>query len=388
MEQTQQTTSIDYLEQRYQEGQEKLAKLQQQVEAQEYRLQEQTRQLEDLEKELDQARAQLAQSPPLEAHLARFKDELLQLVERQYARREATPGDPGRAVMTQLDNHTKALHELRREIDKAQRYDEQITLARTEVERLNKMVSTFQAQIDHLKEQLNERTRSVTYLEEQRRADTRHLAELQAELPPLQKKVEANLAKIQLVERQIPQFGKYEIALEELRNEIRHFMERTDFQIAERERQMKKYTDLAQVQESRIEEYKGLMEKYAEHYQLNKRALASLQDFQERLQREQHQAQELQRLAEERQWASIEKWQIDYEQRWKKQSTEWQPKLADLQKNLELQQKRIDQFSKLNQTIEKQLALIFQIIEEDVHFRALTGQEWQKRFEEIASRQD
>ncbi len=388
MEQTQQSPRLDHLEQRYQEGQEKIAKLQQQVEAQEYKLQEQNHRLEELERELNQAQSQLAPGPQIDAHFARLKEELLQLVERQVSRRESTPIETGRAVATQLDNHTKALHELRREIDKTQRYDEQITLARTEVERLNKAVSTFQAQLDHLKEQLNEKVRSVAYLEEQRRVDTRHTAELQVELPKLQKKVEANLAKIQLVEQQIPQFGKYEIALEELRNEIRQFKERTDFQIAERERQMKKWTDLAQTQESRIEEYKGLMEKYAEHYQINKRALASLQDFQERLQREQHQAQELQRLAEERQWATIEKWQIDYEQRWKKQSTEWQPKLTELQKNLDLQQKRIDQITRLNQKIEKQLDLVFQIIEEDIRFRSLASQDWQKRFEEIANQQD
>lgn len=388
MEQPHQSSSLEHLEQRYQEGQEQIARLQQRIEAQEYQLQEQNRRLETLEKELDQAQSKSPQNAPLEAQLARFKDELLQMVERQASRRDPGPVESGKAVTTQLDSHTKTLHELRREIDKTQRYDEQIALARTEVERLNKTVSTFQAQIDALKEQLSERIRSISYLEEQRRADTRHIAELQAQLPDLQKKVEANLSKIQLVEKQVPQFGKYEVSLEELRNEIRQFRERTDFQIAERERQMKKWTDVAQDQESRIEEYKGLMEKYAEHYQVNKRALASLQDFQERLQREQHQAQELQRLTEERQWASLEKWQTDYEQRWKKQSTEWQPKLVELQKNLDLQQKQIDQIHKLNQTIEKQLDMVFQIIEEDIQFRSLAARDWQQRFEEIASQQD
>lgn len=388
MEQTQQSSSLEQLEQRFQEGQEQIARLQQRLEAQEYQLQEQNRRLETLQKELDQSQNKLPPNTQLETHLARFKDELLQMVERQYSRRETHPIETGKAITTQLDSHTKALHELRREIDKTQRYDEQIALARTEVGRLNKTVSTVQAQIDALKEQLNERIRSIGYLEEQGRVDARHVAELQAQLPDLQKKVETNLSKIQLVEKQIPQFGKYEVSLEELRNDMRQFRERTDFQIAERERQMKKWTDVAQAQESRIEEYKDLMERYAEHYQVNKRALASLQDFQERLQREQHQAQELQRLTEERQWATLKKWQTDYEQRWKKQSTEWHPKLSELQKNLDLQQKQIEQINKLNQTIEKQLDMVLQIIEEDIQFRSLATKDWQQRFEEIASQQE
>jgi hypothetical protein len=151
---------------------------------------------------------------------------------------------------------------------------------------------------------------------------------------------------------------------------------------------MKKWADLAEGQESRIEEYKELMEKYAEHYQLNKRALASLQDFQERLQREQHQTQELQRLTEERLWAAVQKWQVEYDQRWKKQSIEWQPKITDLLKTNEKLQQHIEQVQKFNKDFEQQLDMIFQIIEADVQARALAASDWQRRFEELASEQD
>ena len=130
------------------------------------------------------------------------------------------------------------------------------------------------------------------------------------------------------------------------------------------------------------------MERYAEHYQLNKRALASLQDFQERLQREQHQAQELQRLTEERLWAAIEKWQSEYDQRWKKQGIEWQPKIADLQKNIEQVQQQITRISQLNQTIQQQVEMIFQVIEEDIQARSLAASDWQGRFEQLVNGQD
>ena len=388
MEKTGLSSQIDDLEEKYQASQEKVAKLQQRAEAQEYELQEQNRRIEDLETELAGTHTQLAQVTQIEEQFNRLKGELVQLVERQYSQPQESRIDPGGTLTAQLDTHAKTLNNLLREVDKTHRYEEQITLARTEVERLNKAVSTFQAQLDTLKKQLDERLQSINYFDDQRRADARHLAELQAELPDLHKNVEANLSKIKLVEQQIPQFGKYEVALEELRNEIRRAREHTDFQIAERERQMKKWIDLAESQESRIEEYKGLMEKYAEHYQLNKRALASLQDFQERLQREQHQAQELQRLTEDRLRAAVEKWQIEYDQRWKKQSIEWQPKIMDIQKTAELLEKQINQFTKSNHTIEQQLEMIFQIIEEDIQARALAAADWQARFEQLANGQD
>lgn len=371
-----------------QPSQQEIAKLQQQVETQAYQLQEQARRLEALENELAEAQTRLARTTQVDERLAQLKDEIFRLIERRLNRPQPELAETGHSLAAQLDAHTQTLHELRREIDKTLRYDEQLSLARTEMTRLNKTVSTFQVQLDTLKKQLDEQTRPVRYLEEQRRGDARQMAEIQAEIPTLLKKIEANLGKIRLIEQQMPQFGKYEVALEELRNEIRHDRERTDFQLAERERQMKKWTDLAQAQEDRLAEYKALMEKYAEHYQLNKRALASLQDFQESLQREQHQAEQLQRLAEERQTAAIEKWRAEFEQRWQKQLLEWKPQLTDLQRTLQTLQKQLDDVHKFNRTVAGQIEMILHIIEEDIQARSRAAADWQQRFEQLANGQD
>jgi chromosome segregation ATPase len=360
-----------------------LVELQQKVEAQAYQLKEQTHRINQLEAELAEARLTLTRVPQLDERLDRMKNELLQVFEERYGRHQPGAAGPGN-VVAQLDNHTKALNELRRDMDKARRYDEQIALARTEIERLHKTVNTLQAALDKLTKQLDERTRSGRYQEEQRVADARRLAELQAELPSLQKKLEAGQSKIQLFEQQIPQFGKYEAALEEIREEIRHHREYMDFQTAQRERQIKSWAEQAGMQEHRIDQFESLMEKYAEHHQLNKRALASLQEFQERLQREQHQTEELQRLAEERQRVELEKLQGEYGQRWQKQGMEWKTQIADLQKGMDDLKKRTDEMSKFSQMAERQMNLILQIIEEDIQARAISAQEWQQHFEKLA----
>lgn len=363
------------------------AKLQQRIEAQAYELQEQARWIRQLEAQLAEAQRQWSSPPQLDDQLLNLKAELLQIVEEQYSRRQQNFKDVNNAMLTQLDTFAKTLYELRRDVDRSQRYDEQILLARTEVERLNKEVSTFGMRLDQLGKLLEERAKAATYLEDQRRVDALRLGELQAEIPTLHKKIEASLTKVQIVEQQIPQYAQYQAALDEIRDEIRRHREHMDFQMAQRERLVKNWSDAAESIEHRMDEYKGLMEKYAEHYQLNKRAMESLQDFQERLQREQHKATELQRLAEDRQQAAMEKWRAEYEQRWNKQSLEWKPTFTDLQKNMELLQKRVDEMVKLNQTVQTQMDLILQIIEEDIQSRTLASRDWQQRFEELANRQ-
>lgn len=387
MAQTDSSSQLDYSGQRHQEDPQTLAKLQQRSEAQAYELQEQARRIQQLEAQLVESQLKLASTPQLDDQLLNLKSEILQIVEEQYTRRQQNFKDVNNAMLAQLDGFAKNLHELRRDLDRMQRYDEQISLSRAEIDRLNKEVSTFEARLNNLSKQLEERMRAATYLEDQRRADAVRLAELQAEMPNIHKKIDSSLAKVQLVEQQIPQFGQYQAALDEIREDIRRHREHMDFQMAQRERLIKNWSDAAESIERRMDEYKGLMEKYAEHYQLNRRALESLQDFQERLQREQHKAAELQRLAEDRQQAEMEKWRADYEQRWKKQSMEWKPNFTDLQKNMDTLQKRVDEMVKLSQTVKKQMDLILQIIEEDIQNRTFAARDWQQRFEELANRQ-
>jgi chromosome segregation ATPase len=379
------TPRINALAQRNQDEQQIIAKLQQRAEAQAYELQEQARRIQRFEEQLVETQFKLSSTPQLDDQLLVLKSELLQIVKEQYSRRQQNFRDVNNAMLAQLDGFAKTLHELRRDFDRMHRYDEQISLTRAELDRLNKEVNSFESQLNKVGKQLEERNRAATYLEDQRRADANHLAELQAEMPNLHKKIVTSLTKVQLVEQQSPQFARYQAALDEVREEIRRHREHMDFQMAQRERLMRNWSDSAESIERKMDDYKSLMDKYAEHYQLNKRALESLQDFQERLQREQHKAAELQRLAEDRQQSEMEKWRAEYEQRWKKQSMEWKPTFADVQKNMDVLQKRVDEMVKLSQTVNKQMDFILQIIEEDIQARTVSAQDWQQRFEELAN---
>jgi chromosome segregation ATPase len=385
MEQPHLASQLEYLEQRHLADQEKIAHLQQQTEAQAYDLQEQATKILRLEEEMSKTRLTLARVPQLDERLDNLKKELLQVVEQRYDRRQQTVVESSTGVSSQLDNHTRALNELRREVEKTHRYEEQILLARTEAERLNKTISGFESRFIELKKQLDERTRAERYAEEQRRVDTKRVAEVQSELPKLRDKVEASLSKVQMIERQIPQYGKYELALEDIREELRRHREHMDFQMAQRERLMKQWTEMAEDQDQRIKAHEKLMEKYVEHYQLNKRALTSLQEFQEQLQREQHQAEELQRLIENRQRSAMEKLQAEYEQRWQKQGLVWQPQLAGLQKEIATLSQKLEEVKKFNHNVDEHIDMILQIIEEDIQSRATASQSWQHRFEELAS---
>lgn len=389
MEQPQLVSQLNVLEQKNQQAQAAIAKLQQKIESQEYAAQEQANRIQQLEAELGQTQTQLTQAAQVDDKLAQLKDEILHLVER----RTRGGSDPAVAsqnhalLLNQLENHTAAINEVRRDVQKIEHFDGQIVLARTEATRLNQVLSKLQAQVDGVGRAVDERTAPIKLLEEQRRADMRKLAELQADLPELSKKVAANATKLQLTAGQMPQYAKYEAALQSLRDEIRNYREHMDFQLSQRERQLKDWADQAEHGERRIRKVEVSMEKYTEFYQLNKRALTSLQDFQERLQRDQHRFGELQRLAEERQRSVLDKFQAEFDQRWQKQSGEMQPQFVDFQRSIDSLQTRLTELGKLYTVVESQLNIALQIIEEDIQTRAGAAADWQRRFEKIAEGQ-
>lgn len=387
MEQPHLSSQLEYLEQKIQESHNLIAKLQQRVEVQEYQIQEKSHQIEKLAGQLEQANAQVARVTELEEQLNSVKDDMRQMIEQRIHRFQPAPADPtnsGGMITQQMENHAKAIRDLRREVEKTERFDDQITLARTESQRLSKSVIEFQAKLDALGKQVDERVKPIRLLEDQRRSDVRILTELQAELPKLHQKADTGLTKIQIVEQKIPQFAKYEAVLASMREEIRRHREHMDYQIAQRERQVKDWSELAETAARHIAESKREMGKYAEHYQLNRRALASLQDFQERLKNEQHRFGELQRLAEERQRSEFEKFQAEFEQRFQKRSMELEPHLTDFQRSIELLQKKLEEVDKYSKSFEEQLTLVMQIVEEDIQARTLATMSWQQRFEEIA----
>ena len=387
MEQPHLSSQLEYLEQKIQESHNLIAKLQQRVEVQEYQIQEKSHQIEKLAGQLEQANAQVARTTEFEEQLNSVKDDMRQMIEQRIHRFQPAPADPtnsGGMVTQQMENHAKAIRDLRREVEKTERFDDQITLARTESQRLSKSVIEFQAKLDALSKQVDERVKPIRLLEDQRRSDVRILTELQTELPKLHQKADTGLTKIQIVEQKIPQFAKYEAVLASMREEIRRHREHMDYQIAQRERQVKDWSELAETAARHIAESKREMGKYAEHYQLNRRALASLQDFQERLKNEQHRFGELQRLAEERQRSEFEKFQAEFEQRFQKRSMELEPHLTDFQRSIELLQKKLEEVDKYSKGFEEQITLVMQIVEEDIQARTLATMSWQQRFEEIA----
>lgn len=380
-------TRLNFLDEEYRQEKRDLAQLRQRVDSQQAEIEEYQNRIQLLENQLAQFQTQMQRLDRFEEMIQRFKNEMTAVLEDQEARRRQAFKDAERARQMELDAQAKALHEIRREVERGRRFDEDLALARTEIDRVGALLVSMQQQQDHLAKQNDERVRAISYMEDQRRNDAKKIAQLQAETSDLFKKADRNLAKIQMVEQQVPDFGKFQKAVDELRESTKRSLEGFQFQEAQFQRQMKNWLEQAEVNQRRMDEYEERMSRYAEHYQLNRKALESLQEFQERLKREQHESAELQRLAEDRTKHEWEDWQNTQEQRLKKQALEWDQQFKGLFKTVEKLSDRVEETERVVPTLQPQINLLIQSLEEQAHLRAMAAHDWQRRFEELMTRE-
>ena len=283
----------------------------------------------------------------------------------------------------EIDNVTRAVSEIRKEVERTRRYDEELAARRADTQRLSESVARLQQQLLESNKLQDERVRGIAYLEEQRHQDNKRLAQLQAQSSDLIKKVEGQLSRIQQLEQFPPRIGEVRTSIEEVRQQHTKELERAQFQDAQRERQMKTWHQEAELQRQRMDEFSQQMERYAEQYHRIKKSIEDLEEFKEQLQRQQHETTELQRLAENRQRTQLEEWQVQEERRWKKHTMEWDHHWGEYDKSLADLTVQVAEFEKQTQDNEKRLELLLEMAEEDVQMRATAARDWQTRFEEM-----
>ncbi len=305
-----------------------LAKLQQRVESQSAELAEQARRIQEQEARLARTHAQLTKFPQLEKALDQLRKELVLLVERHDEQRRKEEMDAARVRQVEQESQTRALGEIRKELQKLPRYEEELQQRRAEDQRLGEALLSLQQQVSDFGRDLENRTRNLPYLEERPRQNAKRIAELQQETPELFKRTEAQSAKLQLLEELIrkseQRIGELNLQAAELKQEQQEFFESVRLGEQQRERQMDEWAEQMDEQREKIEKYDIQMRQSAELYKRSEQALADLEKFEERLKQEQSEVAELQRLAEKRQRQQLEEWQAENDKRWKKNLLLWE----------------------------------------------------------------
>jgi hypothetical protein len=352
MDLTQLSQMVAWLDEEHRRDREEIARLDQRLQSMTIENQEQARRIQDLEGRLASTQAQLTQFAQIQQAIQQLKNEVVVLLDKQTEARLQAEREAERARMSDREAFARAVAEIRKELLRLGRIEEDLIARQAEDQRLGEMLLALRQSVSNFSKDLDDRTRTLPYMVEQRAQDNKRIAQLQAEHVELMKRTDALAAKSPALEERIGrlerELQKIQPISDQLRAEQQAFIEAQRVADVERTRQMAAWEAEFLQQRELIEKQVVRMREFAAQYEAAGRALKALEEFQATILRDQKQVSELQRLAEERQRKELAEWQAENEQRWKKETLRWDYNLQEQQK---INQKFADRFPPLEKAI-------------------------------------
>ncbi|OIO92931.1 MAG: hypothetical protein AUK03_08970 [Anaerolineae bacterium CG2_30_64_16] len=328
MDLTQLSQMVTWLDEEHRRDRDELAKLDQRLQSMAIEKQEQARRIQDLEGRLASTHAQLSRFTQLEQALQQFKNEVVVMLDKHTETRLQAERETERARLSDREILARGIAELRKELLRLGRVEEELATRQAEDQRLGEMLLAQRQALSILNRDVDERTRSLPYMVEQRAQDNKRIAQIQAENVELLKRTDGLASKQPLVEEKIQRVEKelqrIQPLLDQVRRDQQAFIEALKVAEVDRSRQMAQWEEEFGQQRETIEKQAALMREFAARYEAAGRAIKALEEFQAQMVREQKQVSELQRLAEERQRKELAEWQAENEQRWKKEMLRWE----------------------------------------------------------------
>jgi len=351
MDLNQATQMLTWLDDERRQDKVEVARLQEQVRSQTVEIAEQAKRIQELEGKLAGTQVHLSKIERLDDFLQQFKEEIVLLVEKYDQQRRQAEKDARHLRRVERENQGKALAEIKKELPKLSRLEEELQLRRAEDKRLGEAVLSIQQELDDVAKASEDRIRSMAYLETQREQDAKRIAELQEGTSQLLTRSEARARKLESLEDSIrrleSQATEWPVFQSALKQEQMRLMETQQLNEQQRQRQMESCTEELNGYRMRMQEYTARMQRFSELYEENKKALEALEKFEQRLKGTQSELRELQHLSEQRQKEHLEEWRMENEKRWRKETLSWERQWRE-------QARRDEELEELLKQIERQ----------------------------------
>lgn len=353
---------VRWLDEEHRRDRAEVAKLQQRIESQATEIVEQARRVQELEGQLASTQAQLIKFSQVDQALQQLKNEVVLMLERREEARLQDQRESERTRIADREAFARGISEVRKELPRLNRIEEELALRKAEDQRLSEIVLTLRQQVNSINKDIDERTRSLPFLAEQRSQDNKRVAQLQQENVELFKRTEAAAGKLQILESSLQRLEREVTAAKpipgQLRQEVSSFVESQKLADVERDRALARWREEFEEQRQLIAAHQKRLNEYSAQIEEARRMVAALQGFEESIRREQHQVAELQRLAEERQRKELDDFLAEDEKRWKKQTLAWDHQWSEQAK---VNKSLAAQVPPLRKEIETQKALLRQL---------------------------
>jgi chromosome segregation ATPase len=387
MDTTQIAQMVTWLDEEHRRDRGEVAKLQQRIESQSVEILEQARRIQELEGRLASTQAQLVRFTQLDEQMQQLKNEVVLILHKRDEQLEADARERERARAADREAMARGLGEVRKELNRFGRIEEELALRRSEDQRLSELVINLRQQVTTLSKDIDDRTRTLPYMVEQRTQDNKRIAQLQQETVELFKRIEEHANKLPPVQERLQKVERVITSIQpipqDLKREQQQFIEQMKLADVERAREITTWHDEIEAQRAVIDRQKESLQAFVQQIDVSKRAVSAIEGFQTAIQRDMHQLTELQRLSEERQQKEIETWEAENEKRWKRQILQWEHDTQEQQKVNKVLATRFPPLEERQRVHESQIQKLWNLHELEGLQRIADAQRWLTQLEEL-----
>jgi hypothetical protein len=271
--------------------------------------------------------AQLLKQAQMQGALQQLKDEVVHMFAQADERRQQEAREAERVRSIERDNVARAINEIRRDLQRLSRMDEELGLRKAEQARQGEIVLAMQQKVTSLGQEVDNKMRGLPFLEDGRQQDAKRIARLQQESLEAMKRLEQQGSRLQMIEdvsqRHERDAGELKDVVSQIRAGQREFIEKQLLEAEHLKRQIAEWIETSEAQVKRVDAFAARMQEFSEAFREDRQVVASVERFQEVIRRDQTQVAELQRLGEERQKRQLEQWVEENEKRWRKELLRW-----------------------------------------------------------------
>jgi chromosome segregation ATPase len=312
---------IEWIDEQRRKSARKLAELEQRFTLQERKLATREDRIQDLERQLANTTAQLARISEIDVQLAKFRDEMVDLIEQYDRRRVQGEREMDRLRRVEHESVVREISEVRKEIPTIGRLEHEMELRQAEEIRLANLIGVIQNSVSPIRNQVAEWEQTAAFLEEKEKQNSQDIGEIQTQLLELNKKWDPIDTRIEILAHTL---SKVESSRQELidaqveqRDIIKKWSEQIQIGEHERNKQLEKWRYVLQEQKDTLARYSRDWVSYSDQYQEAKMALKTLSEWQKQLETQQRESSELLKMELNRMQSRWDGFVLKDEQKWR-----------------------------------------------------------------------
>jgi chromosome segregation ATPase len=323
---------LEWLDEERRKSQRRLAEMEKRLGLQERELTTRERRIKDLEEQLVAISSQVSRRPQVENQMAQFKDEVVALMEKYDERRIRSEEELERLRRVEHESNAREIAEIRKELPAIGRLQNEMELRQAEEARLANLIGVLQNRIPPIEARIETWTNDLSYLGEAEARNTRSMSEIQAVLveisrrwEPINNRLDIVTDKAQKLENN---FSGLVEAQAELRQLIKNWAEQVQIGEYERNQRLNNWERMLEQQQDTMQTYAQQWVTFNDQYKEARMALQSLAAFQNQIEQQQREANELVRVEGNRMQVRWDTFVTEHQKRWKNFEVDIDQRLA------------------------------------------------------------